>query len=47
MKLVNDQSCAWIKDLPKRANIKILKENIDCDWLIIERDTQDYRLQEN
>ena len=27
MKLVNDQSCAWIKDLPKRTNIKILKEN--------------------
>ena len=35
MKLVNDQSCAWIKDLPKRTNIKILKENINCDWLII------------
>jgi len=35
MKLVNDQSCAWIKDLPTRANIKILKENINCDWLII------------
>ena len=26
MKLVNDQSCSWIKDLPKRTNIKILKK---------------------
>ena len=35
MKLVNDQSCSWIKDLPTRSNIKTLKKNINCDWLII------------
>ena len=35
MKLVNDQSCAWINDLPTRSNIKTLKKNINCDWLII------------
>ena len=35
MKLVNDNDCSWIKDLNQRSNIKTLKKNDDCDWLII------------
>jgi glycine/D-amino acid oxidase-like deaminating enzyme len=35
MKLVNDNYCSWIKDLNQRSNIKTLKKNDDCDWLII------------
>ena len=35
MQVINDNSCAWINDLNSRSNIKVLKKNIDCDWLII------------
>ena len=35
MKLLNDQNCEWINQLQKRKNIKLLNENIDCDYLII------------
>ena len=35
MKLVNDNNCSWIKDLNLRTNIKELKSNEDCEWLII------------
>ena len=35
MKLINDNDCSWIKDLNQRSNIKTLKKNDDCDWLII------------
>ena len=35
MNIVNDHSCAWIKDLSKRSNLKILEENKSCDWLIV------------
>ena len=35
MKIINDSSCSWIKDLNSRSNIKILKENKSCDWLIV------------
>ncbi len=35
MKLVNDQSCSWINQIPKRTNIKLLEKNLECDFLII------------
>ena len=35
MEVINDNRCSWIKDLTPRTNIKILKSNEDCDWLII------------
>ena len=35
MKLKNDNSCSWINDLDPRSNIKTLKENLDCEWLIV------------
>ena len=35
MKLKNDNSCSWINDLNPRVNIKTLKKNEDCEWLII------------
>ena len=35
MKLTNDNNCDWIKDLPKRTNIKTIFKNENCDYLII------------
>ena len=35
MKIVNDSTCSWINDLTPRINIKTLKSNDDCEWLII------------
>ena len=35
MNVVNDKSCTWINDLQPRSNIKILKKNVICDWLIV------------
>ena len=35
MVVVNDNSCSWVNDLPLRKNIRILKSNLDCDWLIV------------
>ena len=35
MNIVNDSTCSWINDLTPRTNIKTLKSNDDCDWLII------------
>tara|TARA_A100001011_G_scaffold347826_1_gene385202 strand:+ start:4495 stop:5799 length:1305 start_codon:yes stop_codon:yes gene_type:complete len=35
VQLINDTSCAWINDLEVRTEIKILKKNTNCDWLII------------
>ncbi|WP_435115396.1 NAD(P)/FAD-dependent oxidoreductase [Candidatus Pelagibacter bacterium nBUS_49] len=35
MKIVNDSTCSWINDLTPRTNIKTLKSNDDCEWLII------------
>ena len=35
MKVVNDNSCGWINDLDKRANIKTLVRDQYCDWLIV------------
>jgi len=33
--IINDKSCYWINTLKLRSNIKILKRNDNCDWLII------------
>ncbi len=35
MYLENDNTCAWINDLTKRTNIKNLKSNESCEWLIV------------
>jgi len=35
MEVFNDNNCSWIKDLIPRTNIKSLKSNDDCDWLVI------------
>jgi len=35
MQVENDNSCSWINDLNPRTNIKVIKSNQDCDWLII------------
>ena len=35
MTVINDRNCYWINDLNSRTNIKNLKSNHDCDWLII------------
>ena len=35
MQVVNDSECSWINDLSLRSNIKTLKKNLECDWLII------------
>ena len=35
MQVINDNECSWINDLNSRSNIKILKNNEDCEWLII------------
>jgi glycine/D-amino acid oxidase-like deaminating enzyme len=35
MAVINDNGCSWINDLNPRTNIKTLKSNKDCDWLII------------
>ena len=35
MEVVNDNGCSWINDLNPRINIKTLKSNDDCEWLII------------
>ena len=35
MKIINDSSCGWINDLPKRVNVKSINKDEDCDFLII------------
>ena len=35
MEVTNDNGCSWINDLTPRTNIKTLKSNDDCEWLII------------
>ena len=35
MEVTNDNGCSWINDLILRTNIKTLKSNDDCEWLII------------
>ncbi len=31
----NDNSCSWINNLETRENIKSIKKNFDCEWLIL------------
>ena len=35
MSLTNDNNCGWINDLPKRANIRSICKNENCDFLIV------------
>ena len=35
MQLVNDNTCEWLNQLPKRINIKTINKNENCEWLII------------
>ena len=35
MSIINDHSCGWINNLPKRTNIKKLNSNLLCDYLIV------------
>ena len=35
MAVTNDNYCSWVNDLKPRTNIKTLKSNEYCDWLII------------
>jgi glycine/D-amino acid oxidase-like deaminating enzyme len=35
MKIVNDNTCSWVKDLIPRTNIKTLQSSEDCEWLVI------------
>ena len=35
MNLINDKTCGWINDLPKRINIKSIYKDENCDFLII------------
>ncbi len=35
MQVINDNECSWINDLNPRSNIKKLKKNEECEWLII------------
>ena len=35
MKLINDNGCGWLNQLPKRTNIKNLNEDLKTDYLII------------
>ena len=35
MQVINDKNCSWINDLSYRKNINEVKNNIDCDWLIV------------
>ena len=35
MSLINDKSCGWINNLEIRTNIKTLKEDCNCDFLIV------------
>jgi glycine/D-amino acid oxidase-like deaminating enzyme len=33
--IVNDNGCSWVNDLIPRKNIKTLKSNEDCEWLVV------------
>ncbi len=35
MKLINDNGCGWLNQLPKRLNIKNLNDDLKTDYLII------------
>ena len=35
MEIINDKSCGWIDYKNRRSNIKVLNQNLKCDYLII------------
>ena len=35
MDLINDNFCGWTRQLPERSNIKLLGQDIYCDYLIV------------
>ena len=35
MEIINDQSCGWVDYKNRRSNIKVLNQNLKCDYLII------------
>tara|TARA_B100001121_G_scaffold269452_1_gene254035 strand:- start:769 stop:2073 length:1305 start_codon:yes stop_codon:yes gene_type:complete len=35
MQIINDKQCSWINDLSQRSNIKILRKDEECKWLIV------------
>ena len=35
MNVINDNSCGWINDLPKRNNIKSINKDEKCDFLVV------------
>ena len=35
LKIINDNGCGWLNQLPKRLNIKKLNENLKSDYLIV------------
>ncbi len=35
MEIKYDNNCGWINDLNQRSEIKVLKKNKECEWLII------------
>ncbi len=35
MNLINDKTCGWVNDLPKRVNTKSIRDHKKCDFLIV------------
>ncbi len=35
MQNINDDKCSWINNLNPRSNFKVLKNNKECEWLIV------------
>ena len=35
MKVINDNNCSWVNDLIPRTKFQSLKDNHDCEWLIV------------
>ena len=35
MNIINDNTCVWLTNLPKRASYKTLTKDLNCDYLII------------
>ena len=35
MEVTNDNNCSWINDLTPRIVLQSLKNNHDCEWLIV------------
>ena len=35
MNIINDNTCVWLTNLPKRTSYKTLTKDLNCDYLII------------